>query len=620
MKSSALLSRLSSLVIGFTLILSCTRTQAAISLKAVTSGLSAPIGIASANDGSNRLFIIEQGGKIRIVANGILTRTPFLDISSRIVSGGELGLLGLAFHPSYSTNGRFFVNYTRNGANGLETVIAEYAVSDTDPNLASSRSEKILLTFRQPFENHNGGMIAFGPDGYLYIGTGDGGAGGDPQGNGQNLGTLLGKILRIDVDSAVPYAIPPSNPFTNRLAPAVRSEIWAYGLRNPWRFSFDRLTGRLFAGDVGQDLWEEVDIIVKGGNYGWNTMEGNHCYSPEQNCNTTGLTLPISEYDHNTGSSITGGYVYRGTDVPSLSGKYVFGDFGSGVVWALSEVATGEWQREQLLKTGNISSFGEDEHGELYLADYSGTIRQFVETGTSQPTINAGGIVSAASYLPGPIAPGEIITIFGTSIGPTTAEYTRLNSSGLLDSFLANTRVLFDGIAAPLFYVQANQINAQVPYEVTGNARTSIQVQYNNVFTTPIGVPIAASAPSLFAILGGIGQGALLNQDATPNSSSNPAARGSVVVLYATGEGKTNPSSVSGKLSSPPYPAPSLPVSVTIAGVPSDIIFVGSAPGFTGLLQINTRVPLSITAGNHLPVQLTVGGTTSQAGITMAVK
>ena len=542
--------------------------------------------------------------------------TPFLDIQDRVRSGGELGLLGLAFHPRYPANGRFFLNYTRNGPEGLETVIAEYAVSSANPNLANRNSERILLRFAQPFTNHNGGMLAFGQDGFLYIGTGDGGSAGDPMRNGQNVETLLGKILRMDVDSGEPYASPPDNPFVGR---AGRDEIWAYGLRNPWRFSFDRLTGRLIAGDVGQNRREEIDIIVKGGNYGWNIMEGMLCFLPSTNCNQTGLILPIHDYGRDLGTSVTGGYVYRGKSAPSLTGKYLFGDFGSGRLWTLTETTGGPWEAEQLLTTGNISSFGEDEAGEVYVVDYGGSVRQIIESGDPQPAVNRGGIVNAASFLPDAVAPGKIATIFGAGIGPNQGVGAQLDSSGRVSTSTAEAQVFFDGIPAPLYFVRADQVNAQVPYAIAGRTSTQLQVQYRGALTSPVTLLVAEAAPGIFAQSGGSGQGAILNQDTTPNSSANPAPRGSVVVVYATGEGQTTPAGSDGRLAEVPFPLPLLPVSLEIGGLAADVLFAGSAPGFAGLLQVNARIPPGVTPGAAVPVLLRVGGASSQPGVTVAV-
>ena len=349
----------------------------AVHLQVVVSGLSAPLDFQSARDGTGRFFIVEQGGTIRIVKGKKLLATPFLNISSIIVSGGELGLLGLTFHPQYKANGRFFVNYTRRVNGQLQTVIAEYHVSATDPNLADPKSGRVLLFFNQPFDNHKGGQLAFAPDGFLYICTGDGGSGGDPQGNGQKLSTLLGKMLRIDINSGSPYAIPPDNPFVG--VSGAKGEIWAYGFRNPWRFSFDKLSKRLFAGDVGQDDWEEVDIVTKGGNFGWNIMEGKHCFPPGTNCNQAGLILPIAEYSHSEGIAVIGGYVYRGVAIPALKGLYVFGDFGSGHLWTLQETQPGTWSRAPLLSAGfNISAFGRAGNNELYVLDYTGKLYKLV--------------------------------------------------------------------------------------------------------------------------------------------------------------------------------------------------------------------------------------------------
>ena len=346
-------------------------------LQLVVSGLTAPLDFQSARDGTGRFFIVEQGGTIRIIKAKKLIAAPFLNISSIIVSGGETGLLGLAFHPQYKTNGRFFVNYTRRVNGQLQTVIAEYHVSAANPNLADPKSAKVVLVINQPFDNHKGGQLAFGSDGFLYIGMGDGGSGGDPLGNGQKLSTLLGKMLRIDINSGSPYAIPPDNPFVS--VSGAKGEIWAYGFRNPWRFSFDKTTKRLFVADVGQDAWEEVDIVTKGGNFGWNIMEGKHCYPPGANCSQTGLILPIAEYSHSEGIAVIGGYVYRGGAIPALKGLYVFGDFGSGQVWTLQETQPGTWTRAPLLSAGfNISAFGRAGNNELYVLDYSGKLYKLV--------------------------------------------------------------------------------------------------------------------------------------------------------------------------------------------------------------------------------------------------
>jgi glucose/arabinose dehydrogenase len=366
-----------------------------IDLRPVASGLVNPVAITHASDGSGRLFITLQAGKIVIFKGTQILPTPFLDISSLVSSGGERGLLSVAFHPDYGNNGFFFVDYTNTDGN---IVIARYRVS-SDPNVADPTSAEILLTILHPtFANHNGGQLQFGPDdGYLYIGVGDGGSGGDPSNHGQSLDTFLGKILRIDINSGSPYAIPPTNPFPGGAVP----EIWAYGLRNPWRFSFDRSTHDLFIGDVGQDSFEEVDFQPAGSpggqNYGWNIMEGDHCFNPPSNCDSTGLTLPIVEYEHgpndSIGCSISGGYRYRGTQNPDLTGIYFYGDFCSGRIWGASEQAGGGWTTAELLDTSlSISTFGEDEAGEIYVADYSqGAIYRIVQVSNTTSSSGGGG-------------------------------------------------------------------------------------------------------------------------------------------------------------------------------------------------------------------------------------
>jgi glucose/arabinose dehydrogenase len=344
-------------------------TAPQIELQKIGERLTRPVHVTHAGDRSGRLFVVEQIGRIFILKNGVLLPTPFLDMRNLVSCCGERGLLSVAFHPKYAQNGRFFVNYTK-AAPGLKSVIAEYRVSSNNPDMADP-TERVILEVDQPFSNHNGGLNKFGPDGFLYIGFGDGGAAGDPLEAGQDLGTLLGKILRIDIDGRPPYAVPPDNPFVDKAG--ARPEIWAFGLRNPWRFSFDRCDGRLFLGDVGQNRWEEVDLVEKGKNYGWNIMEGSHCFNPPEGCNRAGLELPIAEYDHSEGCSITGGYVYRGQRFPDLLGRYFFGDYCGGALWSLAPDPAGRWVMQRLARTGfSISSFGEDEEGELYLVDYSG--------------------------------------------------------------------------------------------------------------------------------------------------------------------------------------------------------------------------------------------------------
>ncbi|GBD91086.1 quinoprotein glucose dehydrogenase B precursor [bacterium BMS3Abin04] len=346
-----------------------------------------PVDIQNAGDETNRIFVVEQKGVIKVFQNNPAVNSPkiFLDISNRVLSGGEQGLLGLAFHPNYKDNGFFFIDYT--AANPRRTIISRFKVSNTNLDIADKNSESVLLEVAQPFSNHNGGQVSFGPDGYLYVSFGDGGSGGDPDNNGQNLNTLLGSIIRIDINESsgnLNYSIPPDNPFVNQNDK--RSEIYAYGLRNTWRFSFDKPTGKLWAADVGQNAWEEIDIIKEGGNYGWRIMEGLHCFNPSTGCNENGLEKPVLEYGHNStgGYSITGGFVYRGQNAPSFINKYIYADFVSGNIWALQLSDTSA--SNKLLKNTNlsISTFGIDEGEELYFADYSaGKIYKFEEEGVS---------------------------------------------------------------------------------------------------------------------------------------------------------------------------------------------------------------------------------------------
>jgi glucose/arabinose dehydrogenase len=346
--------------------------SASVVLTSVATGLDRPLYL-TAPAGDPRLFIVEKTGRIRIVKDGALLPKPFLDLSGDVSTGSEQGLLSMAFHPAYASNGLFFVDYT--DANG-DTHVTRYTVSAGDADVADPASAKTILTVGQPFANHNGGLLLFGADGTLYIGLGDGGSSGDPSGNAQNLATLLGKILRIDVDAGDPYAIPPDNPFAGHAG--ARGEIWAYGLRNPWRFSFDTATNRLYIADVGQAEWEEVDVVPAnqgGQNFGWNIMEGTHCYGASS-CDQSGLTLPVLEYSHDEGCSITGGYVYRGTLAPDLVGQYFYSDYCTGFIRSFTfdgatPNAPKSWDVGDI---GSVQSFGKDAAGELYVLTTDGAV------------------------------------------------------------------------------------------------------------------------------------------------------------------------------------------------------------------------------------------------------
>jgi glucose/arabinose dehydrogenase len=356
-----------------------TPTPGTLTLTTLVSGLSAPLGLERP-PGDNRFFVAQQGGTIRIIENGALRSGNFLDIQSLVnFDGEEQGLLGLTFHPNYSTNRKFYVNYTRDSPS-RQTVIAEFQTSASDPNQADPNSERILLTVNQPFPNHKGGQLMFGTDGFLYIGLGDGGDSGDPLNNAQNLFSLLGKILRIGVDppftGSLQYAIPADNPFVGGSG---APEIFAYGLRNPWRFSQERGSSRIFVADVGQANFEEVDILQKGGNYGWRVLEGNHCFNPSSGCDTSNKIMPINEYDHSIGIAIIGGYVYKGSAIPNLANQYIFGDL-TGRIFSLTEAPANTFTRADLLTTNRtISSLGQDAAGEVYVVDYgAGNILKLV--------------------------------------------------------------------------------------------------------------------------------------------------------------------------------------------------------------------------------------------------
>lgn len=418
-------------------------------------GFSSPVSIANAGD--ERLFVVERGGLIRIInGQGSIEETPFLDISEFITSGGERGLLGLAFHPDYAGNGLFFVNYTDLNGN---TVIAMYAVSTGDPNVADPASGLEILKIDQPYQNHNGGDLKFGPDGYLYIGTGDGGSGGDPQDNAQNLSSLLGKMLRIDIDNGTPYGIPSNNPYVTE--GEVAAEIWASGLRNPWRFSFDRETGDLWIADVGQNEVEEVNFVPSGTGAGWNF--GWRCYEGDLEYNTVGCgssgdyQFPVYQYFHSedNGCSVTGGYVYRGAEFPSLEGYYFFSDYCNDILYSLRD-SSGHWVLEKHGKFSgnNFSTFGEDGNGEIYMAGISSGKVWKITADEAQTGIGAS---ADSPWIVYPNPAGDHITI--TSQGGRTPEMVRLmNSSGgvVLDltGDLRSGRLDLSSVSSGLYIVE----------------------------------------------------------------------------------------------------------------------------------------------------------------------
>ena len=421
-------------ICAFVVVLGCrdldARAQTANSIEVAFPELRfvRPVDIQHAADSSNRLFVVEQAGVIKVFDNnpGVSAAKEFLDIRDRVNDGGkEEGLLGLAFHPDYSNNELFYVYYT--GKNPRHSVLARYRVRTGNPDSADPDNEEVILRTPQPMANHNGGQIAFGPDGYLYIALGDGGGANDPNHNGQDRTSLLGAILRIDVDNpgaSGTYGIPADNPFAGNNV-GFREEIYAYGLRNPWRFSFDPPTGRLFAADVGQRKYEEIDVIENGGNYGWRTMEGLHCSDTSPICDPAGFVSPIHEYFHHGESkSVTGGFVYRGQGVPELQGLYVYADYVDGTIWALEYDGTDQVQNTELIKTSlNISSFGVDEQHELYIAAFDGQLYRFTPTNPGS-SLSFDGWIGNQQFVAG----REIMDLVFPAAGGGTAPYSYLLS------------------------------------------------------------------------------------------------------------------------------------------------------------------------------------------------
>ena len=562
----------------------------------IASGIEAPTDIQNAGDGSGRLFFIQQNGIVRIFRNGALVLQPFLDIRGKTSSGGERGLLGLSFPTGFAQKQRFYVNYT--DLNG-DTVIAQYRMS-ANPDVADASTEIVLLRIAQPFANHNGGQLRFGPDGYLYIGMGDGGSGGDPRGNGQNRATLLGKMLRIDVEGDPGQVrIPADNPFVNTAG--TRPEIWALGLRNPWRFSFDRATGDLWIADVGQNTYEEIDFQPAsspgGENYGWNRMEGMHCF--QDGCNPQGLTLPVAEYDHSQGCSVTGGFVYRGSLSPALRGTYIYGDYCSGRIWGVEREGIA-WGNRTLLASGfSITTFGEDETGEIYVADAANGAIHRIE-GNRAPRFIAAGVVNAASYVPGLVA-GSLATVFAA--GVLDAEEIAIADRVPLATTLRGVSVRVNGTPAPILAVANSngqeQVNFQAPFEIAGRPTVSIMVARGTDSSTAIDVPVFDIQPGIFTIDGT--QAIVLHAaGGTLVTSQKPLERNEDAVLYAEGLGRVAGRPATGAAAPvSPRAVAVADVRLTLASLGCEISFAGLSPGLVGVYEVRFRVPANAPSGTQ---------------------
>ena len=582
-----------------------------IRLVRVAGGLVNPVDIQSARDGSNRLFIAQQNGLVRVWRDGAVAATPFLDIRGRTRPDSECGLLGLAFPPGFAVKRHFYVNYTN--AACTQSVVARYRMT-ANADVADADSEQVLLRLTQPFQNHNGGGLAFGPDGFLYAGFGDGGSGGDPQNNGQESNTLLGKLLRIDTESgATPYAVPSTNPYAGN--PLFKPEIWALGLRNPWRFSFDRQTGDLWIGDVGQNRAEEIDFqssLSKGGeNYGWRVMEGMACFNPLR-CVRTGLTLPVLEYTREQGDvSVTGGYVYRGARWPGLRGTYVYGDYASGRIWGIRREGPLFNNRPLLESNLNISSFGEDEAGELYLASHgSGEIYRI--DAAEAPRFTSRSVTNAASFEVG-MTPGSAAVVFAGGVrgspGVTTARSVPLPRE------LDGVKITVNGREAPLFAVAnvnaQEQVNFQVPWE-TGGPSARVVLTREGVASPAVDVGVQTIQPGIFE-LNGVEAIVVRTADNTLVTPQRPLRAGESVYFYATGLGPvdSNPGTGNGGPRSP-LASTQGTVAVSIDGAACEVLFAGLAPDFVGIYQINIRVAAAVRAGQRAML-VSLGGVRGKA-------
>jgi uncharacterized protein (TIGR03437 family) len=583
--------------------------QDSIRLITLVTGLSNPVEIQSAKDGSGRLFVLEQVGRVRIIRDSVVKPAPFLNIAARVSSGGERGLLGIAFPPDYARKQYFYVNYTNTAGN---TVISRFRVT-ADRDVADPASEQIILTVQQPFANHNGGQLQFGPDGFLYIGLGDGGSANDPQGNGQNRRALLGKMLRIDVESDLTQVrVPDSNPFVNDSSYDPR--IWALGLRNPWRYSFDRENGDLWIGDVGQNRLEEVDFqpaSSRGGeNYGWAVMEGTQCV--RAGCNASGLVPPVHEYGRNEGGSITGGYVYRGSRFPDLRGTYIYADYVSGRIWGLTR--DGQSVRNRLLLDPGffISTFGQGEDGELYLADHTrGIIYQIASIESPLPGFTSSSVVNAASYQAG-LTPGSLVSLFGTNL--TLSSGVRAAAGFPLPTSLNGVSILVNGQRVPLYAVAGtaafDQVNFQVPWDLPAGT-ANVVVERGGVSSDAAMVAVQPSQPGIFTSDGS--SAIAVRSDYTLVRAERPLRPGEAVYLYATGLGPVDAQQTAGQAA----PIDALvrtvqtPV-VTLNGASVSVTFSGLAPGLAGVYQVNFTAPANPGSG-PAELRIVVGGVESPA-------
>ncbi len=582
----------------------------------VARGVANTTSITHAGDGSGRLFITEQVGRILILDGEALMETPFLDIRNRVRAGGERGLLSVAFHPSYSSNGYLFVNYTDLND---DTVVSRFSVT-SDPNIADKDSETIFFEAVQPRRNHNGGQIQFGPDGYLYVGMGDGGGAGDPFEAGQDLSTVLGKMLRIDVDNEGPATAPDSNPFV--MTEGAKPEIWAYGLRNPWRFSFDRLTGDMFIADVGQNRMEEVSFqsadSTGGENYGWRLMEGSLCFRPTTDCNDGSLVLPILEYVNpggNCSGSVTGGYRYRGARFPQLTGIYFFADYCTGDFYGAVE-DNGSWTKLGPRETAfNIRTFGEDEGGEIYFGGPSVIYR--IEVPRPSPSILEGGVVSSATFQTGAgLAPGTMATAFGVGL----AETTEVASGYPLPLELGGGSMTFNGsISVPQLLASYGQRNFQIPWELSGLSEAALTVTVGEETSSEVVVPLASVSPGIY-VLNHSGQAAALIAStgqlvAAPGGgffSARPARAGESIEVYATGLGSvTNPPATGAAALADPASVTVEHVSVRVGDVSMEATFSGLAPSFAAVYRVDFQLAETVPSGNAVPLVIQVAGVDS---------